>query len=140
MTHIEVKKITGDRIRYANRDWWYEFQELPAFTKESDVQARSNGLLLQFSTITKSWSSELNSEWMVRVFYAAKMVLVSSVMAQSLKYAEENNLRPVVSYLSHYTVMHSLRAILFTSPQAKWNNGEILQTTHTKTSISLATR
>ena len=120
-------------MHYANRDWWYEFQELPTFAKESDVQVRSNDLLRQFSTITKSWSSELNSEWVVRIFYAAKMVLASSVMAQSLKYAEENNLRPVVSYLSYYTVMHSLRAILFTSPQVKWNNGEILQTTHTKT-------
>jgi len=120
-------------MRYANRDWWYEFHALPAFAKESDVQVRSSDLLRQFSTITKSWGSELNSEWVVRIFYAAKMVLASSVMAQSLRYAEENNLRPVVSYLSYYTVMHSLRAILFTSPQAKWNNGEILQTSHTKT-------
>lgn len=133
MTHIQARKIIGSRKRYANRDWWYKFQELPAFAKESDVQVRSNELLRQFSTITKSWSSELNSEWVVRIFYAAKMVLASSVMAQSLKYAEENNLRPVVSYLSYYTVMHSLRAILFTSPQVKWNKGEILQTTHTKT-------
>lgn len=133
MTHIETRKIIGSQMRYANRDWWYEFQELPAFAKESDVQTRSDDLLRQFSAITKSWNSELNSEWVVRIFYAAKMVLASSVMAQSLKYAEENNLRPVVSYLSYYTVMHALRAILFTNPQVKWNNGEILQTTHTKT-------
>ena len=69
----------------------------------------------------------------MRIFFAAKMVLASSVMAQSLRYAEENNLRPVVSYLSYYTVMHAFRAILFTSPQVKWNNAEILQMTHTKT-------
>ncbi len=133
MTHIEVRKIIASRMQYANRDWWYEFHELPAFAKESDVQARSNELLRQFSTITKSWSSERNSEWVVRIFFAAKMVLASSVMAQSLKYAEQNNLRPVVSYLSYYTVLHSLRAILLTSPQVKWNDGEILKTTHTKT-------
>lgn len=133
MTHIEVRKILGSRMRYADRDWWYEFHELPAFAKVSDVQVRSNDLLRQFSTITKGWSSEKNSEWVVRIFYAAKMVLASSVMAQSLKYAEENNMRPVVSYLSYYTVMHSLRAILFTNPQVMWNNGEILHTTHTKT-------
>jgi hypothetical protein len=110
-------------MRYANRDWWYEFQELPAFAKESSVQAYSSNLLQQFSFITKSWNSALNSEWVVRTFYVAKMVLASSVMAQSLKYAEENNLRPVVSYLSYYTVMHSLRAILFSSPRVSWSNG-----------------
>jgi cellobiose-specific phosphotransferase system component IIB len=65
--------------------------------------------------------------------FCSKDGLASSVMAQSLKYAEENNLRPAVSYLSYYTVMHALRTILLTSPQVKWNNGEILQTTHTKT-------
>lgn len=133
MTHIEVRKMFGARKRYANRDWWYEFQELPAVANEPDVELRSNDLLQQFSTITKRWSSELNSEWVVRNFFAVKMVLAASVMAQSLKYAEENNLRPVVSYLSYYTVMHSLRAILLTNPQVKWNGGEILQTTHTKT-------
>jgi hypothetical protein len=133
MTQVEVRKIVRSRMRYADRDWWYEFQELPAFATESDVQARSNNLLHQFSAIAKGWSPELNSEWVVRIFYAAKMVLGSTVMAQGLKYAEKNNVRPVVSYLSYYTVMHSLRAILFTSPQVKWNDGEILQTTHTKT-------
>ena len=133
MTHIAVRKMIGSQNRYANRNWWYEFQEIPGFAEESDVQVRSSELLQQFSTITKKWSSELNSEWTVRIFFAAKMVLASSVMAQTLKYAEENNLRPVVSYLSYYTVMHALRAILLTSPQVKWNNGEILQTTHTKT-------
>lgn len=133
MTHIEVKKLIGNRTRYANRDWWYEFHEIQNFAEESNVQARSDNLLRQFSIITKNWSSELNSEWVVRIYFSAKMVLASSVMAQSLKYAEENNLRTVVSYLSYYTVMHALRAILFTSPHVKWNNGEILQTTHTKT-------
>jgi len=29
--------------------------------------------------------------------------------------------------------MHSLRAIMFTDPQVGWNDGEILQATHTKT-------
>lgn len=133
MTHIAVRKLICPKTRYANRDWWYEFQEIPRFAEESDVQIHSSDLLRQFSTITKNWCAELNSEWTVRIFFSAKMVLASSVMAQSLKYAEENNLRPVVSYLSYYTVMHALRAILFTNPQVKWSNGEILQTTHTKT-------
>ncbi len=120
-------------MKYADRDWWYEFQKLPKFAEEKDVKKRSQDLLRQFSALTKSWNSELNSEWVVRIFYAAKMTLASSVMAQSLKFAEANNLRPVISYLSYYTVMHSLRAILFTSPQVKWNDGEILQATHSKT-------
>lgn len=120
-------------MKYANRNWWYKFQKLPELVREQDVQDRSQDLLQQYAVLTKAWNSDLNSEWVVRIFYAAKMVLASSIMAQSLRFAEAKNLRPVVSYLSYYTVMHSLRAILFTSPQAKWNDGEILQTTHSKT-------
>ncbi len=125
--------MIGSRSKYAGRQWWYEFQELPALTAEKAVQLRSHELLKQFSVQTKNWTSDLNSEWVVRTFYASKMVLASSLFAQSLTYAEVNNLRPVVSYLSYYTVMHALRAILFTSPQAKWNDGELLEANHSKT-------
>lgn len=83
--------------------------------------------------VDKNWNSDVNSEWTVRVFYAAKMVLSASVMAQSLKFATNNNLRSVSSYLQYYTVLHSLRAIMFTSPSVAWNDGEILQATHSKT-------
>lgn len=133
MTHIRSRKFLGKQSKYAGRDWWYEFKSLPRHTDESDVAKRSQELLNQFSTLTKSWGSDQNSEWVVRIFYAAKMVLASSVMAQSLRFATDRNLRSVHSYLSYYTVMHSLRAILFTSPHVMWNDGEILKATHSKT-------
>lgn len=133
MTHIRVRKLLGGRTQYAGRDWWYEFQQLPMLCKENLVSQRAQNLMKQFSLLTKKWSADLNSEWTVRIYFSAKMVLAASVMAQSLRYAEEKNLRAVTSYLSYYTVMHSLRAIAFTSPNAAWNNGEILLMTHSKT-------
>lgn len=133
MTHIQVRKLIGDRSNYANRQWWYEFQQLPKLCPEENAAKRSQNLLRQFALKTKNWDSDLNSEWTVRVFFAAKMVLAASVMAQSLRFATSKNLRSVISYLEYYTVMHSLRAIMFTSPNAEWNDGEILQATHSKT-------
>ncbi|WP_353742576.1 hypothetical protein WHX55_11000 [Pseudomonas fluorescens] len=133
MTHIQVRKLLSGRTQYAGRDWWYEFQQLPMLCNENFVSRRAQNLMKQFSLLTKNWSADLNSEWTVRIYFSAKMVLAASVMAQSLRYAEEKNLRAVTSYLSYYTVMHSLRAIAFTSPNAAWNNGEILLMTHSKT-------
>lgn len=133
MTHIQVRKLIENRSNYANRQWWYEFQQLPKLCPEENAAKRSRKLLQQFALLTKNWNSDLNSEWTVRVFYAAKMVLAASVMAQSLKFAANKNLRSVSSYLEYYTVMHSLRAIMFTNPNIAWNDGEILQTTHSKT-------
>jgi hypothetical protein len=74
MTHIAARKMICSQNRYANRNLWYEFQEIPNFAEESDVQVRSSELLQQFASITKKWNSELNSEWTVRIFFAAKMV------------------------------------------------------------------
>lgn len=133
MSHIYVRKIVGDRNEYAGSDWWYEFQTLPSLLDEKVVSRRVQKMMNQLAPITKNWNAELNSEWTVRVYYAAKMVLAASVMAQSLRYAEDQNLRSVTSYLSYYTVMHSLRAIAFTSPNAAWNEGELLLMTHSKT-------
>lgn len=133
MTHIHLRKLLGDRMQYAGREWWYQFQQLPILFDEKAVSVRAQGLLQSYSRLTKSWSEDLNSEWTVRVFFSAKMVLGASVMAQSLRYAEENNLRAVTSYLSYYTVLHSLRAIAITNPNVAWNGGELLQMTHSKT-------
>lgn len=133
MTQVQVGKLLGGRSQYAGRDWWYEFQQLPALCEENFVSRRAQKLMQQFAVLTKSWNADLNSEWTVRVYYAAKMVLAASVMAQSLRFAEEKNLRVVTSYLRYYTVMHSLRAIVLTSPNAAWNNGEVLLMTHSKT-------
>lgn len=133
MTHIQVRKWIEERNNYANRQWWYTYKHLPNLCPEENVAKRSQKLLQQFASRTNIWDSNLNSEWTVRVFYAAKMVLAASVMAQSLEFAIKRNLRAVISYLEYYTVVHSLRAILFTTPNAEWNDGEILQTTHSKT-------
>lgn len=133
MTHIQVRKLLGSRTQYAERDWWYEFRQLPALCEEQLVSRRAQKLMQQFALLTKNWNADLNSEWTVRIFYSAKMVLGASIMAQSLRFAVDKNLRSVTSYLSYYTVMHSLRAIAFTSPNVAWNNGEILQMTHSKT-------
>lgn len=133
MNHIQVRKLLGARTRYADRDWWYQFQNLPMLCEEKNVSSRAKKLMQQFALLTKNWNADLNSEWMVRIYYSAKMVLTASVMAQSLRYAEEKNLRAVTSYLSYYTIMHSLRAIALSSPNAVWNDGGILSMTHSKT-------
>lgn len=120
-------------MQYAGREWWYDFKKVPELFEEKLVSRRAQKLMQQFSLLTKSWNADLNSEWTVRAYFSAKMVLAASVMAQSLRYAEDHNLRAVTSYLSYYTVMHSLRAIAFTSPNVAWNDGELLMMTHSKT-------
>jgi len=53
MTHIEVRKFVGDRMKYANREWWYDFQKLSDLFLEDSVGNRSQKLLQQYAKATK---------------------------------------------------------------------------------------
>ncbi|MBI2386969.1 MAG: hypothetical protein HYV14_13335 [Elusimicrobia bacterium] len=133
MTHIKVRKLLETRTNFAGRTWSYEFRSIPKHCMEATVTKTCQQLLSRFAPISKSWDDDKNSEWIARIYFAAKMVLASSVMAQSLEFAKTKNLRAVVSYLDYYTVLNSLRSILLTNPSIPWDNGGLLLTTHTKT-------
>ncbi|MCJ7484338.1 MAG: hypothetical protein MUO31_15420 [Thermodesulfovibrionales bacterium] len=133
MTHIHIRKKIGVPTEYAGRTWFYNFRSIPEFCQESTVTETCQRLLQGIAPIAKGWNNATNSEWISRIYFAGKMILGASVMAQSLEFATAKNLRTVISYLDYYTVLNTLRAILLTNPYVAWDNGMILQTTHTKT-------
>jgi len=118
---------------FAGRDWWYAFRSLVKVFDEKSIGKYAQNLARSFSRLTKKWDDDLNSEWLCRVFLAAKMVLSASVMLESLEYAERKNLRVVISYLEYYAILAALRAIVFTSPKSQWKEGEIIRQSHKKT-------
>jgi len=138
MSHIHVRKILESRINYAGRSWSYEFRSIPQYCAEATVAKTCQQLLRKIAPIAKDWNDDRNSEWISRIYFAAKMILASSVMAQSLDFAKAKNLRAAIPYLDYYTVLNILRSLLLTSPHAPWNDGKLLFTTHTKT-INVAT-
>jgi hypothetical protein len=62
-----------------------------------------------------------------------KMILASGIMAQSLEFAEQRNLRIVLPYLEYYSVFSLMRAVVFTSPWVEWKSGKIIEMAHSKT-------
>jgi len=138
VSHIHVSKVLGKHKNYAGRSWYYEFRSIPQNCDESTVAKTCQQLLKKMAPIAADWNDDRNSEWISRIYFAAKMILASSVMAQSLDYAKAKNLRAVIPYLDYYTVLNILRSLLLTSPHAPWNDGKLLSTTHTKT-INVAT-
>lgn len=133
MSHIHIRKLIESRTNYAGRSWSYEFRCIPATCDEGAVTKTCERLLQGVAPVTKDWDNEKNAEWISRIYFAAKMILSSSVMAQSLEFASAKNLRSVISYLDYYTVLNTLRAIILTNPHTAWENGALLATTHTKT-------
>lgn len=133
MSHIHVRKMIESRTIYAGRSWSYEFRSIPQYCEEVSVAKTCHQLMKTIAPIAKDWNDNLNSEWISRIYFAAKMILASSVMAQSLEFAKDKNLRAAISYLDYYTVLNTLRSILLTNPRVPWNDGALLSSTHTKT-------
>ncbi len=133
MSHILIRKLIEGKSEFAGRSWFYEFQSIPEQCQETTIAKASERILQQCAPITKDWNDDRNSEWVSRIYFAAKMILSSSVMAQSLEFAGDKNLRAVMSYLDYYTVLNVLRAVILTNPTVEWGEGSLLQTTHTKT-------
>ncbi|MGD2087074.1 MAG: hypothetical protein PVH61_12905 [Candidatus Aminicenantes bacterium] len=121
MSHIHIRKLIERRTNYAGRSWFYEFRYIPVHCQEKTVTKTCNNLFQCIAPITKNWDDQKNSEWISRIYFAAKMILNSTMMWQSREFAIDNNLRFVSSYLEYYTVLNTLRAILLTNPQTQWN-------------------
>jgi hypothetical protein len=122
-----------DTNTYAGQQWWYKFRAIPRFIKEDRIESYSRGLAQKYSFITTGWDADRNSEWIVRIYLSAKMILSASVMLESLEYAERKNLRTVIPNLEYYSILSCLRSVIFVSPLLKWQNGMLITQTHKKT-------
>ncbi len=117
----------------AGSSWSYDFLYIPEIYSEEEIEKYVACMQQQVAPLTANWSDELNSEWLVRMFMAARMVLGASIMASSCEYAEENNLRVTIPYLEYYSLLYSLKCFVLTLPYVVWNKGEIIKQTHNKT-------
>lgn len=124
-------------MNYANRNWFYKYRNLFDLTEENKLVSVCGDISKQYSTLTKNWSVELNSEWTCRIYLATKMILNATVIIKQAEFAEEKNLRITIPYLEYYAVLSLLRAVVFTLPSQKWDKGRLVEISHSK-SINLA--
>lgn len=113
-------------------DSGFEYVYIKKYFSEVEIERNYQKLIRAYSSQTKNWSDQLNSEWIVRHYLAVKMILSSSVLLSSLEYAIKNNLRIVEPYLIYYSLLNVSRALIFTLPYQCWNNGTILTLRHDK--------
>lgn len=124
-------------MSFSSREWFYAFRELEEICNDKKCAKVTGDILQKYAKLTKSWNSELNSEWTCRCYFATKMILNSTVLLMNAEYAEEKNLRIVKPYLHYYAVLSLLRCIVYTLPELSWDDGKLIQISHTK-AINLA--
>ncbi len=120
-------------MKYEDLYFLYNFRELEDFADKETLSKISSSMLEKYAKLTKEWTSELNSEWTCRTYFATTLILNTTVLLLNDEYANEKNIRIVRPYLHYYSVLSLLRCIVLTLPEQKWNNGNIMELSHKKT-------
>lgn len=133
MSHIHVRKRVDNKYPFAGREWWYAFS--PCFNSFDKIKVNTfiSNRQKTFATLAELWNDDLNSEWTVRVFFSAKMILAASLMLASLEYCRKKNLKVCVPYLQYYSLLYSLKSLVLVLPEQKWNKGDLIKQSHKKT-------
>ena len=125
--------MTNSSPNQESLEWYYHFRQFTKLFDPATIATFAKKNMALFSAITKKWDDHLNSEWICRVYLAAKMIMSATLMVNSLNYAESKNIRVTSSYLIYYAIQSTLRSIVFTCPTAKWSDGRLVTLAHTKT-------
>mgnify|MGYP000512945720 CR=1 FL=1 len=132
MNSITSRKAVFDQQSIWGRKWWYRFRELPEAFPTARITNQIQSLEKRYAELCRVWNPEVNSEWICRIYLSAKMVLAATIQINSLKHAEKTNIRVVGPYLRYYSIFTLLRAIVFTIPEHRWNNGSLATLSHKK--------
>jgi hypothetical protein len=132
MSHIITRKLISTKRKVFGRDWWYDFRDLPEIADRTKATKFVDSLFQQSSAITKSWNADVNSEWIVRCYLAARLIMASTLYINSYRHCMKVNQRVPATFLQYYSVLFAMRAAILTSPKQLWNNGELVGMTHSK--------
>ena len=98
--------------------------------KETLVKSYCDGLRRRFQKRTKL--ANANEEWFFRTYVGVKLILSSTVMLSSARYAVKKGLRVVEPYLLYYALLNTSRALVLMIPEQEWRDGELFEATHQK--------
>ena len=112
---IATRLDAADVPRLAGSDFEYRYQELPKSGDAAIRQyiARTRALAAPIAT---GFDDERNAESFIRSYLALKLVLSSTLLANTALYARDHNLQEVRPYLSYYLMSNCCRAFIFTIP------------------------
>jgi hypothetical protein len=115
---------------YSGSEYAYEFQALPYIANEEHISeycAKTRSLI---SKITKEFSDEINTQWVVRNYLAVKYICAASITLGAAIYGERKNTLITRPYCSYYAILYCCRAFLFTVPDFEWKGIESVKKTH----------
>lgn len=117
-------------MSYQAREWYYKFREIENLATPKKLDKIAERIHFLYSKRTVDWSKNLNSEWVCRTYFSAKMILNATVLLMNAKYADLKNIRIVRPYLEYYAILSLLRCVVYTLPTVQWNGGALIKINH----------
>ncbi len=127
---IDSRKGATEKSSWAGRQWYYQYLEIPTIIEEKDAEKRIQKVLQNYAAKTRAWDNEQNSDWVCRIYFATKLLMMATLQVNSLAYSEEHNVRVIQPHLRYYSLFSLCKAICFTLPELEWANGNLLTMTH----------
>lgn len=137
MSSVHTAQLIGQQFTMGKRKLYYNFRAVPDTFSLVQCEKVGESLLSRYARLTNKWTPELNSEWVARIFFSAKMILSSTLGVASLEHSKKHNLRFVQPYLRYYSVFSVLKAIVWMIPEVEWESGDLFRISHTR-AINLA--
>ncbi len=110
----------------------FPYTAIPARVPESEMLAYRDNIREQFTRLAKQWDRKLNTEWILRHYLAAKLILASSLMLASEGHARRYGLDVARPYLTYYGLFLAARAMILTFPAQGWRDGALITLSHAK--------
>ncbi|WP_332363934.1 MULTISPECIES: hypothetical protein [Asaia] len=121
----------ADIALLAGSDFEYHYKELPKFS-DAEIRQYIDRTRSMAAPIATGFSDEHNAEWFIRSYLALKLILASTLLANTALYARDHNLQAVGPYLSYYLMLNCCRAFNFTLPCVQWKGLKTIEATHSK--------
>ena len=113
----------------------FPYSEIPGRLSQSTAVRYRDRALVKFVTLAKSWDDLANTEWLVRFYFAAKLILASSLKLTSEEYTTTRRVHVARPYLIYYGLFHACRAFLVTVPFQQWEAGALLHRSHKRVGL-----
>jgi hypothetical protein len=124
--------MVGGSYKFWGRSWRYGFRELPTVVPELQGKLVADDLSKTFSKLTKAWNDEVNTEWVIRIYCAARLVMGSTLHVNSSTFCENHNVGIVLPYLRYYSALNAARSLCLVLPNLEWNDGRLFKIGHGK--------
>ena len=111
----------------------FPYRQLPEQVNEDATLRYRERVRAKDAELVKKWTSQDQSEWLVRHYLASKLMMAGGLMLASAEYSEQRRLHVPIPYLIYYGLFHACRAFMLTVPFIKWRDAALLKFSHDKT-------